>query len=151
MSKSATGANHAIALLDEPEVIRKKIARATTDSEPAVDPENMGPALPICSRSPMPAIRSVTKASVAGMSYGDFKKRVAEAVVSRLEPIQKNTGNYGRSRLYRFGVARGQRAVLPIAEDTIRKSSGRWACMWRALREGDTGGRKDSSELGLDS
>ena len=35
MSKSATGAGHAISLLDPPEVIRKKIMRATTDSNPA--------------------------------------------------------------------------------------------------------------------
>ena len=32
MSKSATGSGHAIALLDEPKVIQKKILRATTDS-----------------------------------------------------------------------------------------------------------------------
>src|SRR5690242_20155942 len=42
MSKSISGSNHAIALLDSPSVIRKKISRATTDSEPAVNPENMG-------------------------------------------------------------------------------------------------------------
>jgi tryptophanyl-tRNA synthetase len=34
MSKSATGANHAVALLDPPERIRKTIMRATTDSNP---------------------------------------------------------------------------------------------------------------------
>src|SRR6266566_1449211 len=43
MSKSATGANHAINLLDDPKDIRKKIMRATTDSNPAVDIETMGP------------------------------------------------------------------------------------------------------------
>src|SRR5438874_187771 len=37
MSKSATGANHSISLLDPPSVIRKKIMRATTDSQPAVN------------------------------------------------------------------------------------------------------------------
>src|SRR5258708_25065713 len=45
MSKSATGTGHAISLLDAPDVIRKKILRATTDSNPAVDPETMGPAV----------------------------------------------------------------------------------------------------------
>src|SRR5712692_3881369 len=35
MSKSAAGAGHAVALLDPPEAIRKKILRATTDSNPA--------------------------------------------------------------------------------------------------------------------
>src|SRR5579883_1075033 len=45
MSKSAPGAGHAIRLLDEPKVIERKIARATTDSQPAVDPEHMGPGI----------------------------------------------------------------------------------------------------------
>jgi hypothetical protein len=43
MSKSATGSGHAVALLDPPERIRKTIMRATTDSNPAVDFETMGP------------------------------------------------------------------------------------------------------------
>src|SRR5437764_1743763 len=37
MSKSATGANHAVALLDPPAKLRKTIMRATTDSNPALD------------------------------------------------------------------------------------------------------------------
>src|ERR1700681_1383163 len=37
MSKSETGSGHAISLLDPPAVIRKKILRATTDSNPAVE------------------------------------------------------------------------------------------------------------------
>src|SRR6202163_3772967 len=43
MSKSAAGSGHAVSLLDPPEVIRKKILRATTDSNPAVDFETAGP------------------------------------------------------------------------------------------------------------
>src|SRR5215475_5744498 len=42
MSKSATGANHAVALLDPPAKIRKTIMRATTDSNPAVDFSALG-------------------------------------------------------------------------------------------------------------
>src|SRR5215469_15618872 len=42
MSKSATGSGHAVSLLDPPEVIRKKIMRATTDSQPQVDFANLG-------------------------------------------------------------------------------------------------------------
>ncbi|HCC57533.1 MAG TPA: tryptophan--tRNA ligase, partial [Solibacterales bacterium] len=37
MSKSASGAQHAVALLDAPEKIRKTLLRATTDSNPGVD------------------------------------------------------------------------------------------------------------------
>src|SRR6202049_9199 len=43
MSKSAQGSGHAVGLLDPPDRIRKTIMRATTDSNPAVDFETMGP------------------------------------------------------------------------------------------------------------
>ena len=43
MSKSAPGAGHSVALLDPPATIRKKILRATTDSNPAVDFATAGP------------------------------------------------------------------------------------------------------------
>lgn len=91
MSKSATGANHAINLLDDPKDIRKKIMRATTDSNPAVDFETMGPGV-VNLISIYQAFTDVTdeaaKAQFTGMRYGDLKKTVAEAVVGALEPIQ---------------------------------------------------------------
>src|ERR1700689_2095439 len=37
MSKSVDGGGHAVSLLDPPATIRKKILRATTDSNPGVD------------------------------------------------------------------------------------------------------------------
>jgi tryptophanyl-tRNA synthetase len=42
MSKSAPGSNHAVGLLDPPARIRKLLARAVTDSKPAVDFEDLG-------------------------------------------------------------------------------------------------------------
>jgi tryptophanyl-tRNA synthetase len=122
MSKSATGANHAIALLDEPGVIRKKIARATTDSEPAVDPENMGPGVANLLTIARACDPSVAKSAVAGMRYGDFKKLVAEAVLARLEPIQQKYREITADAGYIDSVlVEGQQRVLPIAEDTIKK------------------------------
>ncbi len=43
MSKSETGSGHAMALLDPPALIRKKFMRATTDSNPAVEFDALGP------------------------------------------------------------------------------------------------------------
>ena len=43
MSKSVEASGHAVSLLDDPGVIRKKFMRATTDSNPAVDFATMGP------------------------------------------------------------------------------------------------------------
>jgi tryptophanyl-tRNA synthetase len=120
MSKSATGANHAIALLDPPEVIRKKITRATTDSRPAVDPENMGAGVANLFTIANACDPTVTRSAVAGMRYGDFKKRVAEAVVARLEPIQKKYREITGDRGYVDAVLqRGLERVLPIAQDTV--------------------------------
>jgi tryptophanyl-tRNA synthetase len=121
MSKSIAGANHAIALLDSPAVIRKKIARATTDSQPAVDPENMGPGVANLLTIAPACDPIVTRESVAGLRYGDFKKRVAEAVVSRLEPIQARYREITTDNNYIDDVLReGKQRVMPIAEDTVR-------------------------------
>src|SRR5580692_11305624 len=81
MSKSAKGGGHAVALLDPPERIRKTIMRATTDSNPAVDFETMGPGVA--------NLLSIFQAfgewpndrmqmHFSGMRYGDLKKQVAE-------------------------------------------------------------------------
>src|SRR5271163_3178837 len=92
MSKSVTGSGHAVSLLDPPSDIRKKIMRATTDSNPAVDFATMGPGV----RNLLAIFQAFTEWSddrvrdhFAGMRYGDLKKQVAEAVVAALEPIQK--------------------------------------------------------------
>jgi tryptophanyl-tRNA synthetase len=123
MSKSATGVNHAIALLDPPDVIRKKIARATTDSQPAVDPQAMGAGVANLLIIAQACDASVTKESVAGLRYGDFKKRVTEAVVSRLEPIQRKYREITGDASYIDNVLReGNERVMPIAQNTIRNT-----------------------------
>jgi tryptophanyl-tRNA synthetase len=121
MSKSASGVGHAIALLDEPKVIQKKIARATTDSQPAIDPENIGPGIANLLTIGQACDPSLTKESVAGMRYGEFKKRVAQAVVSRLEPMQQRYREVTADASYIDAVLKqGREHVLPITEDTVR-------------------------------
>src|SRR6202051_2213399 len=92
MSKSETGGGHAISLPAPPAVIRKKSRHATTDANPAVYYENLGPGV----RKLLTIFHAVnawsdenTRAPFAGMRYGDLKKQVAEAVIGALEPIQK--------------------------------------------------------------
>ena len=122
MSKSATGSGHAIALLDDPKAITRKIMRATTDSAPAVDPDAMGPGVANLLAIGQACDASITKESVAGLRYGDFKKRIAEAVVARLEPIQRRYREVTADAGYIDGVLqRGRDHVLPISLDTLRK------------------------------
>ncbi len=124
MSKSAAGSNHAIALLDSPDVIRKKLSRATTDSNPHVEFETMGPGV----RNLLAiyqAFGDVTDEAMrekfAGMRYGDLKKNVAEMIVGQLEPIQRRYAEITADPAHLVGILEAGRArVSPIAEATVR-------------------------------
>ena len=124
MSKSATGSGHAIALLDPPDVIRKKLSRATTDSNPHVDFETMGPGvqnLLAIYQAFGEASDDAMLATFAGMRYGDLKKTVADMVVSHLEPIQRRYREITADPAYLAGILEEGRArVAPIAAATLR-------------------------------
>ena len=63
---------------------------------------------------------SAIRTHFAGMRYGDLKKKVAEAVVAALEPIQKRYREIMAEPGY---VARvldeGAERVIPIAQQTV--------------------------------
>jgi tryptophanyl-tRNA synthetase len=123
MSKSTAGIGHAISLLDPPEVIRKKIMRSTTDSNPGVDFENPGAGV----RNLLTIFQAFTewpdaalRQHFSGMRYGDLKKQVAEAVVAALEPVQQRYRQITSEAGYIAGVLDdGARRVSPIAKDTV--------------------------------
>ena len=124
MSKSATGQNHAVALLDPPDKIRKTIMRATTDSNPCVDVETAGPGV-LNLLSIYQAFGGDTddeiKRRFSGMRYGDLKKQVAEMVISHLEPFQQRYRQIVSEPGYLAGVLReGAARVAPIANETVR-------------------------------
>ncbi len=123
MSKSAPGSGHAVALLDPPERVRKTILRATTDSNPAVDFDTMGPGVAnllnifqAFSEWPTEQMRT----HFTGMRYGDLKKQVAELTIAKLEPIQKRYREIVGEPAYLDGVLRdGAEAVSPVANATV--------------------------------
>ncbi len=123
MSKSAQGTGHAVALLDPPDRIRKAIMRATTDSNPAVDFESLGPGVANL-LSIFQAFSEWTDADLRsefdGLRYGDLKKRVAEMVISKLEPMQQRYRQIASDPGYLDSVLRaGAEAVMPIANSTV--------------------------------
>jgi tryptophanyl-tRNA synthetase len=124
MSKSTTGANHAVALLDPPDKIRKTIMRATTDSNPCVDFDQAGPGvlnLLAIYQAFAGDTDDAMKAKFSGMRYGDLKKQVAEMVISHLEPFQQRYRQIIEEPGYLAGVLRqGAERVIPIANDTVR-------------------------------
>ncbi len=123
MSKSAAGSGHAVAMLDRPETARKKIMRATTDSQPAVDFASLAPGV----RNLIQMAQAFedwgeerARAEFEGLRYGELKKKVAEIVVAHLEPLQKRYREIVRERGYLAGVLReGAERVRPWAKATV--------------------------------
>jgi tryptophanyl-tRNA synthetase len=123
MSKSEAGAGHAIALLDPPDVIRKKIMRATTDSNPAVDFAAMGAGV----RNLLSIFQAFSdwsddqlKQHFEGLRYGDLKKQVAEMVAASLEPLQNRYREITSDSGYIDRIlAEGRERVSPIANSTV--------------------------------
>ena len=136
MSKSAAGSGHAIALLDEPSQIRKKIMRATTDSNPAVDFETMGAGV----RNLLTIFQAFSewpddkmKSHFSGMRYGDLKKQVAEMVVSSLEPFQARYREIMADPAYLDNILHeGAERVTPIANSTVELVKSRMGLYTRA-------------------
>jgi tryptophanyl-tRNA synthetase len=92
MSKSTAmkRPGHAVLLLDAPDVVRKKVARATTDTEPSVH-KPVGPG--VANLLDMyAALRDVSAdaalAEFEGKTYSVLKGAVADAIVEALTPIQ---------------------------------------------------------------
>jgi tryptophanyl-tRNA synthetase len=136
MSKSAMGSGHAIALLDPPEVIRKKFMKATTDSNAGVDFERMGPGIANL-LGIYQAFSDWTdeqmRSHFSGMRYGDLKKQVGEMVASSLQPLQQRYKEITADRAYLDGVLReGAERVMPIANSTVELVKSRMGLYTRA-------------------
>ena len=92
MSKSAPTPAGYVELLDEPDVIRRKIRRAKTDSGSEVLASPEKPAITnllniYAGLTGHPV--SEIEARYEGKGYGDFKKDLGEVVVERLSPIRR--------------------------------------------------------------
>ncbi len=131
MSKSAPGSTHAVALLDPPEKIRKAIGRATTDSNPAVDLDRLGPGV----ENLLGIFQGFSgwtadqmRSHFAGMSYALLKKTVAEMVISSLDPIQRRyreiTADPGYvRRVLRQGAERAS-AIADATVELVKRRTG---------------------------
>src|SRR5271169_6789001 len=122
MSKSSSSPQGIIDVLDDPAVIRKKVARAVTDpgSEVRADPEgkpgvtNLLRIYSALSDQPVAAV----EATYEGAGYGAFKKDLAELVVAIFAPIRERTEAIladaaGLDRLLADGAARARQVAGP--------------------------------------
>ena len=115
-----------IAILDKPEVIRKKMRRAVTDCDNSVrfDPANkpgVSNLMSIMSALSGKSMDEIT-AEFDGLGYGKFKDAVADCVIAALEPIQKRYDEISADKAYLQDVLTdGAQRAEAIAHKTMLK------------------------------
>ena len=126
MSKSSSGANHAIFLLDSPEAIMAKFKKATTDSHTTIvfDPTRAGlyNLLSIYEIFTHKSRESIEQ-EFAGKGYGQLKSAIAEVVIESLRPIRERYERLmGDEGYIREILAQGAQSVRPIASGTYERA-----------------------------
>jgi tryptophanyl-tRNA synthetase len=124
MSKSVarTRPAHAILLLDPPDTIRKKIARATTDNNPAVaEPLGPGVANLVDIYAALRDLRHEDAvAELTGKSYGALKAAVTDAIVEALEPVQARYQLIRADEPWLLGIlAEAAGRAAAVADETL--------------------------------
>jgi tryptophanyl-tRNA synthetase len=121
MGKSAGSGAGRIALLDPPDVVRRTIARAVTDTvgrvrrDPVRQPgvTNLVAVLEACTGAPAPEFTS----------YGDLKRAVTDAVEATLAPIRDRYRELAQDPAFvRKVLAAGRDRVRPTAGATVRRA-----------------------------
>ncbi|MGL2824589.1 tryptophan--tRNA ligase [Helicobacter pylori] len=124
MSKSHQGANHAIFLLDEPDIIVKKIKKAATDSMGVIafDEKREGVFnllniyMLLSNESP-----ENIEERFKNKGYGDFKKELAEVVIQALKPIQERYKEISDDEV-KAVLDGGTKKARPLAQMTYQKA-----------------------------
>lgn len=122
MSKTDEDDATYVALLDEPEAVRRKIKRAVTDAgrEVVYDESRPGLAnlLTIFAATAGEPIETIV-GRYEGKGYGDLKKELAEAIVEFLRPVQQRYRDIiadepGLARVLADGAARALARTRPL-------------------------------------
>ncbi len=125
MSKSDENLNNLIAILDSPDVVKKKIKRAVTDSGVEVRMDKSRPGISnlvqMYSLITELSIKDV-EAQFSGKMYSDFKTDLGNVTAEFLEPIQKKYDEISKNKAYLESVlAKGSENAFYRARKTLSK------------------------------
>jgi tryptophanyl-tRNA synthetase len=125
MSKSDENLNNLIAILDSPDVIKKKIKRAVTDSGTEVKVDKSRPGISnlvqLYSLIADMSIKDV-EAQFSGKMYSDFKSELGNVMAEFLEPIQKKYNEISTDKAYLESVLdKGAENAYYRARKTLSK------------------------------
>jgi tryptophanyl-tRNA synthetase len=118
MGKSDPDSQGVVYLLDSPDVVRRKVARAVTDSDTGPDAVRSSPDKPGVTN--LLDILAACGGSADGITtYGALKRAVTDAVVAELEPVQKRYAELAAdaayvSAVYEAGAARCREVTAPV-------------------------------------
>lgn len=123
MSKSNPNPGSYIALLDTPDVIRKKISRATTDSGAEIrydtnEKPEVSNLMSIYSQCSGLSLKEI-EAKYEGQMYGGFKKDLGDIIVATLEPLQQRYNEIRKSGQIHDILAQGAEKALVSASRTL--------------------------------
>jgi tryptophanyl-tRNA synthetase len=129
MSKSEENPNHALNLLDTPDLIRRKIGRAVTDSSPdgvRFDESRPGLHNLLTIYSLLSGYdREQIEERFRGRGYHDFKRDLAEVIIESLRPIQNRYYSMRSDPSYIDAVLRaGAEQADKIAQATLAAVGG---------------------------
>lgn len=126
MSKSAQGENHAIFLLDSPDVITRKCKKAVTDSQSNIvfDESRAGLYNLLCIYEVFTQkSRESIEAEFEGKGYGHLKMALAEVIIESLRPIQQSYAKISQDKAYIQSVlAKSADSIRPIAKNTYENA-----------------------------
>ncbi|MCR3758800.1 tryptophan--tRNA ligase [Clostridium felsineum] len=125
MSKSSDNPNSFILIMDPPEVIKRKVARAVTDNIGVVKYTDDQPGV----KNLMNIMSCCTGMSTAdiekkyeGQGYAKFKEDVAEALIQELEPIQNKVNELLKDKSYLQDICKkGAQKASYVANKTVSK------------------------------
>ena len=130
MSKSDENQNATLFILDKPDVLKKKIMSAVTDSgseiKAAEDKPGVSNLLQIHTAISGKSTAELEDAFV-GKGYGDLKKEVTDVVVSALEPVQQRYDELNADKKYlesvlKAGAGEAQKRAYKILSKVYRKA-----------------------------
>ena len=125
MSKSSDNPNSYILIMDSPDIIRKKISRAVTDSLGIINYTDDQPGVKNLLNI-LSAIKGTSTDDLVnyyiGKGYADLKQDVADAIVEELSPIQDKVKELLKDKTYLESIYKeGAQKASYIANKTLRK------------------------------
>ncbi|AYD40840.1 tryptophan--tRNA ligase [Clostridium fermenticellae] len=125
MSKSSDNPNSYILIMDQPEVIRRKINRCVTDSIGVVNYTDEQPGIKNLITI-LGAINGLKPEEIVekykGKGYSQFKEDVADAIVGELEPIQQKVQSFLSDKKYLENIYKsGAEKAYYVSNKVLRK------------------------------